>query len=126
MKLVAALMILSTLATTVYAQLSGTSDKSAKEIAWLAGTIQPAMLQGGNFEVDFYTTKMVFNYSHGFSLDLDGKHKTTVGEIKSQGLALHLPYSTGFGVGYRITRYLDIRLEPKLHRFQVYYDGSDR
>ncbi len=121
--------ILSAIATNIYAQSLQTPRSPSTpsgEVALLAGLIQPTMLQGGNVEVDFYTRKMVFNYSHGFSLDLDSKHGTTVGDAKSQGLALHLPYSTGFGVGYRVKRYFDVRLEPKIHRFQVYYDGSDR
>jgi hypothetical protein len=96
------------------------------EIVLLAGTIQPFLLQGGNFEVNFLTKKMVFEYSHGFSLDLDNKHGTIVGEAKEQQLAIHLPYSTGFGVGYRINKFFNIRFEPKLHKYEVFYDMTDR
>lgn len=126
MRLVALIFILSAMATMTYSQTLKTRESQSKELVLLAGLLQPTMLQGGNIEVDFYTKKMVFNYSHGFSLDLDNKHGTTVGDAKSQKLALHLPYSTGFGMGYRVTRFFDVRLEPKLHRFQVYYDGSER
>lgn len=126
MRLVALIFILSAMATMTYSQTLKTRESQSKELVLLAGLLQPTMLQGGNIEVDFYTKKMVFNYSHGFSLDLDNKHGTTVGDAKSQNLALHLPYSTGFGIGYRVTRFFDVRLEPKLHRFEVYYDGSER
>lgn len=121
------IILLSALTTIAYSQSHDQNHGSRpKELVILAGLLQPAMLQGGNVEIDFYTKKMVFNYSHGFSLDLDSKHGTTVGAAKSQGLALHLPYSTGFGVGYRLSKFIDIRLEPKTHRFQIYYDGTDR
>ncbi|WP_031529639.1 hypothetical protein [Dyadobacter crusticola] len=126
MKHLLSILFLSTLAISSYAQSTTPGDEPRYEVAVLAGLLQPTMLQGGNVEVDFYTRKMVFNYSHGFSLDLDAAHGTTVGEVKRQNLAIHLPYSTGFGIGYRINRFFDIRFEPKLHDFDVYYEGSTR
>lgn len=98
----------------------------SSKIVLLAGIIQPILLQGGNFELDFYTPKMVFNYSHGFSLELESSAGTTVGEAMEQSVAYHLPYSTGFGVGYRLNKRFDIRFEPKLHKFDAYYDGTNR
>ena len=103
-------------------------DPSAKknELVLMAGLIQPVLLQGYNLEMDFYTPKMVFNYSHGFSLDMTNEAGTTVGDIKEQHLAVHIPYSTGFGIGYRLNKYFDVRLEPKMHKFEIYYDDTDR
>ena len=101
-------------------------EQNKNELVLLAGTIQPFLLQGGNFEVDFYTSKMVFNYSHGFSLDMNSEKGTTVGEVKEQSLAIHLPYSTGFGIGYRLNKYFDVRIETKMHKFNIYYDSTDR
>jgi hypothetical protein len=108
--------------------ISQTNDnpKKTKELVLLAGTIQPFLLQGGNVEADFYLPKMVFNYSHGFSLEMESATGTTVGEAKRQSVAYHIPYSTGFGIGYRLSKYFDLRFEPKLHRFEAYYDGTDR
>lgn len=83
-------MLLS--AASINAQTTSEKPKKTKEIVFLAGTIQPLLLQGGNFEVDFYTPKMVFNYSHGFSLELESSTGTTVGEAKEQSVAYHLPY----------------------------------
>lgn len=117
-------MLLS--AVSLNAQTNSEKLEKTKELVFLAGTIQPFLLQGGNFEVEFYIPKMVFNYSHGFSLELESKTGTTIGEAKEQSVAYHLPYSTGFGVGYRLNKYFDIRFEPKLHRFEGYYDGTDR
>lgn len=113
-------------ATVCNAQTAEVNLNKSKEIVLLAGTIQPLLLQGGNIEVDFYLPRIVFNYSHGFSLDMENSTGTTVGEAKRQSVAYHLPYSTGFGVGYRLNKYFDVRLEPKMHKFEAYYDGTER
>lgn len=97
------------------------SEKES-EVQILFGTIQPFLLKGWNAEIDYFTPKMVFNYSHGWSLEL--KDQTVVGEAKEQHLSLHLPYSTGFGVGYRFTEGFNARFEGKLHKFQAYYEDE--
>lgn len=88
----------------------------------LAGLIQPMILKGGNIEMTYFSKKISFDYSHGFLLNMSGS--TMVGDAKAQKLAYHLPYSTGFGIGYRITSFFDIRIEPKMHSWEVYYDGE--
>jgi hypothetical protein len=85
-----------------------------------AGLIQPMVLKGGNIEVTYFTRRISFDYSHGFLLNMSGN--TMVGEAKEQKLAYHLPYSTGFGVGYRFTSFFDVRVESKIHSWEVYYD----
>ncbi len=85
----------------------------------LAGLIQPLALQGGNVEVNYTTKRMIFDYSHGFNLNLP-----SVGDFKTQQVELNLPVSTGFGVGYRFTSFLDLRVEPKLHSFEVFYKNE--
>ncbi len=92
------------------------------ELQILAGTIQPFLLQGWNLEVNYLTEKFIFEYSHGWSLEL--KDATIVGDAKDQGLSIHIPYSTGLGIGYRITESLNARIEGKLHKFQVYYEDE--
>lgn len=87
----------------------------------LAGIIQPAVLKGGNVEINYTTKRMMFEYSHGFSLDPSSR-----GDYKNQKLSLHLPYSTGFGIGYRINSNLDIRFESKLHSWEVYYKDEEQ
>ncbi|MGL5892078.1 MAG: hypothetical protein ACRC3B_19450 [Bacteroidia bacterium] len=87
----------------------------------LAGLIQPFALSGGNVELNYFTNRLSFDYSHGFSLD-----PPSAGDFKKQNLSLHLPYSTGFGIGYRFTSFLDIRIEPKLHSWEVYYDAEQQ
>jgi hypothetical protein len=87
----------------------------------LAGLNQPILLHGANVELNYFTNYMSFDYSHGWSLELPPPDA-----YKNQNLVLHLPYSTGFGVGYRITSYLDIRLEPKMHSFEVFYKDESQ
>lgn len=125
MKHVLSMLVLLLIGSNIKSQTPDKPKKN-KELVLLAGTIQPILLRGGNVEADFYLPKMVFNYSHGFSLNMESAAGTTVGEAKRQSVAYHLPYSTGFGIGYRLNRYFDVRFEPKLHRFEAYYDGTDR
>jgi len=91
----------------------------SNKFSLLFGTLQPAALDGFNVEINYTTKRMIFDYSHGVSLDIP-----TVGDFKTQKLALHLPYSTGFGIGYRISSFLDVRFEPKLHSWEVYNEGE--
>jgi hypothetical protein len=94
----------------------------SNRVSILAGLIQPMVLKGGNVEVTYFTKRMSFDYSHGFLLNMSGG--TMVGDAKSQQLAYHLPYSTGFGIGYRFTSFFDVRVEPKIHSWEVYYAGE--
>jgi hypothetical protein len=82
----------------------------------LFGTIQPTVLKGFNVEVNYTTKRLMFDYSHGASLN-----PPVVGDFKTQNVVLHLPYSTGFGIGYRFSSFFDVRFEPKLHSWEVYH-----
>jgi hypothetical protein len=100
-----------------------TKDKKellySNKFSLLFGTLQPTALKGFNVEVNYTTKRMIFDYSHGVSLD-----PPTVGDFKTQKVALHLPLSTGFGIGYRFTSFFDVRFEPKLHSWEVYNEGE--
>ena len=115
-----AFLILST--RGLYAQ-----SETKKELLYsnrfsvLAGLIQPLVLSGGNIEVNYTTKRMIFDYSHGFNLN-----PPSTGDFKDQNVELKLPISTGFGIGYRINSFLDIRFEPKLHTFEVYYKNEPK
>lgn len=93
----------------------------SNRVSLLAGLIQPLLLKGANVEMNYTTKRMIFDYSHGMSLD-----PPSTGTLLTQHLVTHLPFSTGFGIGYRINSYLDVRFEPKLHSWEVYYDGDSR
>jgi hypothetical protein len=79
------------------------------------GLLQPVVAKGFNIEVNYFTKRMAFDYSHGISLD-----PPVVGQYLDQKLALHIPFTTGFGIGYRFNSFLDVRFEPKLHQFQLF------
>jgi hypothetical protein len=95
-----------------------------KEAAILFGLNQPLLLSGFNIEGNYFTKKMSFDYSHDISLEYQGNMIT--GAMKEQHLVARVPYSTGFGVGYRFTSWLNLRVEPKWHRFEIYYEGESQ
>jgi hypothetical protein len=95
---------------------NGNAYLYSNKFSVLAGLLQPTALKGGNIEFNYFTNKVAFDYSHGWSLN-----PPVVGDYKDQNLVLHLPYSTGFGIGYRFSSFFDIRFEPKLHSWEVYY-----
>lgn len=88
----------------------------SNKLSVLFGLLQPTALKGFNIEFNYTTKRMIFDYSHGVSLD-----PPVVGHFKTQNVVLHLPYSTGFGIGYRFSSFFDVRFEPKLHSWEVYY-----
>ncbi len=79
------------------------------------GLLQPTVAKGFNVEINYFTKRMAFDYSHGISLD-----PPVVGKYADQNVVLHLPFTTGFGIGYRFNSFLDLRFEPKLHHFQLF------
>ena len=96
--------------------------KSDERINLMFGLSQPVLAHGFNIEGNFIDGRFIFDYSHGVSLDFqDG---STTSALRQQGVAVHMPYTTGFGLGYRITEWLNIRVEPKWHRFEFYYEDQ--
>lgn len=96
-------------------------DKLSNRVNVLFGLNQP-LLNGFNIEVNLFYKRFAFDYSHGVSLNLG--NETLSGDYAEQGLAIHIPYTTGFGIGYRFNDWLNLRVEPKWHRFEVYYGGD--
>ena len=119
--LISAFVLICFLSTRLIAQTPEAPQRLAysDRFSILFGLIQPVALAGFNIEVNYDTKRLMFEYSHGASLD-----PPVVGAYKSHGLALHLPYSTGFGIGYRFNSFLDLRFEPKLHSWEVYAAGE--
>ena len=99
-----------------------TDWKNDRKAAVLFGLTQPLFASGFNVELNYIHKRLIFDYSHGASLDFSGDLLTD--ELQAQGLRVHMPYTTGFGVGYRFTKWLNLRVEPKWHRFEYYYDSS--
>jgi len=111
-------VVIATLPNILFSQKS----EPKNEFAVLFGLNQPLFLDGFNFELNYFTPKMAFDFSHGVSLDFAGS--AVVGEMKDQHLVAHLPFSTGVGVGYRFTNFLNLRVEPKWHEFEIYYEDE--
>ncbi len=96
--------------------------KSESKINVLFGLSQPLLAHGFNIEGNFIHDRFIFDYSHGVSLDF--KDNAVTSELRTQGIALHMPWTTGFGIGYRLREWLNIRVEPKWHQFEFYYEND--
>lgn len=117
--LIIGLLLLSSLTLNAQNTIEPEKFDYSNRFSILAGLIQPTLLRGGNIEVNYFTNRISLDYSHGFSLD-----PPAFGEQTKQHLVSHLPFSTGFGIGYRFTSYLDLRVEPKLHSWEIYYQDE--
>jgi hypothetical protein len=115
-----AALILVMMAATLKA--SAQDWKSDERINLMFGLSQPILASGFNIEGNFIYDRFIFDYSHGVSLDF--KDSSVPEYLRQQGVAVHMPYTTGFGLGYRITEWLNIRVEPKWHRFEFYYEDE--
>lgn len=89
----------------------------------LVGGVSQLLLGGGNVEGTWYTRRLSVAYSHGFNLQLGSSLLSS--ESQDQQLQLTMPWTTGLGVGYRVTSTLDVRLEVKQHRFAMRYEDQD-
>lgn len=98
--------------------------KNEKKVNVVFGLIQPIFARGFNIEGNYIHKRFIFDYSHGVSLDLSGPSVTA--DLREQDVAVHMPYTTGFGIGYRLKEWINVRIEPKWHRFEFYYDGEEQ
>lgn len=96
--------------------------KTDRRINVLFGLTQPLLVSGFNIEGNYIHNRFIFDYSHGVSLDFS--ENAVSADLKEQGVVVHMPYTTGFGVGYRFTEWLNLRVEPKWHSFEFYYQGE--
>lgn len=104
------------------APLLNAQTKPSENKVNLVFGLNQLLARGFNVETNVFYKRLAFDYSHGISLDFTGNALT--GAEKEQKLAVHLPWTTGFGVGYRFSNAFNVRLEPKWHRFEIYYDGD--
>ena len=89
----------------------------------LFGLNQP-LIGGFNMEGNFFYKRLAFDYSHGVSLNLDNAFLDPVNQ--AQGIDVHIPWTTGFGVGYRFNDWFNLRLEPKWHKFELFHQGAEQ
>lgn len=103
------------------AQLNESDDFTELRANLLFGLNQP-LLGGFNIEGNLFYQRLVFDYSHGVSLNFDNAFLDEVNQ--AQNLDVYIPWTTGFGIGYRFNNWLNLRAEPKWHKFELYYAGE--
>ncbi|MFN8714909.1 MAG: hypothetical protein ACK5Z2_18825 [Bacteroidota bacterium] len=104
--------------TSAYALRTDSALTYQPKFSVLFGLNQPIVLGGFNAELNYWTKRFVVDYSHGIQLKMPGE--LIGGEVERQQLDVKIPHTLGFGFGYRITNGLNLRLEPKLHIFELY------
>lgn len=106
---------------TVTAQEATDDNFTEVKANVLFGLNQP-LLGGFNIEGNLFYKRLAFDYSHGVSLNLDNEFLDETN--RDYGLDVHIPWTTGFGVGYRVNDWLNFRAEPKWHKFELYHMGE--
>ena len=95
--------------------------KTEKKINVLFGGTQ-LLVHGFNYEFNYVNRRLIVDFSHGVSLLF--KDGTVPNELRTQGVEVRMPWTIGGGVGYRLTEWVNIRVEPKWHRFEFYYENG--
>ena len=121
MKKIAFVMALSVTVTLSHAQ-DNQSDFKDEVRANLVFGLNQIALGGFNVEGNLFYKRLVFDYSHGFNLQFD--NSILDDKNADLGIDAEVVWTTGFGVGYRVNRWLNIRAEPKWHRFDIYDEGA--
>ena len=116
---------LSILSAFIIFSITGNAQKELaldNQVNLLFGLTQIA-LDGFNVEANLAYNRIIIDYSHGISLNTNNEFLED-GPDKAQGLAIHIPWTTGIGIGYRFNNWLNLRVEPKWHKFELFYDGD--
>lgn len=112
------------LAPTAQAQTADRPEFTYAHRLTVGAGLSQLLLGGGNGQVEYTTNRLVFDYSHGFHLNLNGRAASR--DAQDQQLVERLTHTLGLGLGYRLTPAFDIRLEPKLHFIEAHYNGAAR
>ncbi|QTN39762.1 hypothetical protein HZ996_11610 [Cryomorphaceae bacterium] len=96
-----------------------TDDKFTEIKANLLFGLNQPLLGGFNIEGNLFYHRLAFDYSHGVSLNLDNEYLDEENQLT--GIDVHIPWTTGFGVGYRFNDWFNLRAEPKWHKFELYH-----
>jgi hypothetical protein len=97
--------------------------QTEKRFNVLFGLSQPLVAHGFNVEFNYIHDRFIFDFSTGVGLTFSGNALPS--SLQQQGVEVHMPWTTGFGIGYRFTEWINLRVEPKWHRFEFnYQDGQ--
>jgi hypothetical protein len=91
----------------------------------MAGLTQWLLFRGGNLALELKVGRLVFEASHGQGLDLNQLPGLAL-TAAERGAGAHVlvPWTTGFGVGFRVTENFHLLVEAKAHHYEV--TGRDR
>jgi hypothetical protein len=105
---------------------AGAAEESPDEgLSVMLGLHQWLVMGGGNVAAQYKTRHLVLEYSHGQSLHLNNGGRLTLTQAeRDAGVRVDMPWTTGGGVGLRLTRNLHFLIEGKIHRYEVL--GADR
>jgi hypothetical protein len=98
--------------------------KTETRVNVLFGLSQPLFTHGFNIEFNYIHHRLILDFSQGIGLEFNSEMVTP--ELRKQGVVVNMPWTTGFGIGYRFTSWLNLRVEPKWHRFEFYYDNQQK
>jgi hypothetical protein len=121
MKRIAFILTTCVFITQAYGQENSKNNLDTR-VNILFGLNQIA-LGGFNIEGNFFHNRLAFDYSHGVNLNLSSE--MLGGAYQQQELQAKLPWTTGFGVGYRFNHWLNLRVEPKWHRYEISYASAE-
>lgn len=86
----------------------------------MAGLTQWLLFRGGNLAFEAKIGRLALEVSHGQGLDLNQvPWLALTHDERANDAHVYVPWTTGFGVGYRITENLHVMIEAKAHRFEV-------
>ena len=113
------LLLLTGLDPILPAAASELAPEPTDSFGVMAGMNQ-VLLGGANLAVQYETENFVFEYSHGIHLRLNNLNGIDLNrEEKNDHLTVDVPWTTGFGIGYRLTKEFHVSVEFKAHRFDV-------
>ena len=96
--------------------------RNEKRLNLLFGLSQPIVAHGFNIEINYIHDRFIFDFSQGVDLTFTGA--TLPASLQQQEVEVHMPWTTGFGIGYRFTDWINLRVEPKWHRFEFNYQNA--
>jgi hypothetical protein len=90
----------------------------------VAGLTQWVLFRGGNIGGELRIGRLALEVSHGQGLNLNEVPGLALSSAeRAAGAHVFVPWTTGFGVGLRITRDLTVLVEAKAHHYNV--TGND-
>ncbi|HVZ72929.1 MAG TPA: hypothetical protein VHJ20_11185 [Polyangia bacterium] len=90
------------------------------QLSVMMGLTQWTLFRGGNVAAEYKWKRLALEVSHGQGLDLNqvGGFALTSAE-RDAGVKIRVPWTTGFGVGFRFTQNLHALVEFKAHHYEV-------